>query len=135
MTVEIRGLEEVLAAMEERLGTRKRTAVINNALKVASPIVETAVKTAVATYRDSGATFNEVVATAPKKFQGIQKVRIGWNGPMARYALVHLNEFGYTRYGRRYSPAGMGKIQGAIDSSRLPYKWVVQIELRKGLLA
>lgn len=129
MTVEIRGLEELLKNMEDKLGERKVTRVVNKTLNEAGEEFKDGLAKAVSSYRDTGATEAEVVRGRSSKRGGNHTLRVGWAGPMKRYKLVHLNEFGYVRWGRRYNPRGMGVIRKYIDTSTGRYV----LNVRKGL--
>ena len=61
-------------------------------------------KNAVSSYRDTGKTVIEVTTGKPRLRGGVRTINVGWSGSGSgqRYRLVHLNEFGYTRYGKRY---------------------------------
>ncbi|MFO5689582.1 hypothetical protein, partial [Klebsiella pneumoniae] len=62
-------------------------------------------KNAVAYYKDSGATYDEVVKSNVKGASyGIKEIDVGWRGDKSRWRLVHLNEFGYTKSGRYNRP-------------------------------
>ena len=37
-------------------------------------------------------------------------------GPTGRYRIIHLNEHGYTRNGKKYTPRGFGVIAKTIKS-------------------
>lgn len=117
--VTITGVDEVLSKLEQKFSKAKLARVENNALKISGRYVAVNLKNAVASYRDTGATVNEVTVDDPKMRGGVRDIKIGWagNGSKQRWRLVHLNEFGYTRNGRTYSPRGIGKIQGVYESS------------------
>lgn len=129
MTVEIKGLDEVLKNMEDQLGDRKVTRIVNSTLNEAGEEFKDGLAKAVSPYRDTGATEEEVVRGRASRRGGAHSLRVGWAGPMKRYKLVHLNEFGYVRWGRRYNPRGMGVIRKYIDSSTGQYV----SNVRKGL--
>ena len=90
-------------------------------------------KSAVSSYRDTGATVDEVTVGKPRSKGGMRTISVGWDGggSKQRYRLVHLNEFGYTRFGRSYSPRGMGKVQNAFDSAKQPMKDIEKKTLEK----
>ncbi|RRG09491.1 MAG: hypothetical protein DUD32_04685 [Lactobacillus sp.] len=133
MSVNIKGMDEVLANMEKKLGQRAVSKYSNDALKVAGRYMAVKLKSAVGSYRDTGATVNEVTVGQPRARGGVRNIKIGWDGggSKQRYRLVHLNEFGYTRFGRSYSPRGMGKVQNAFDSAKQPMKELEKHELEK----
>ncbi|MFY4479666.1 hypothetical protein [Latilactobacillus sakei] len=133
MSVEIKGMDEVLAKLDQQLGTRKVNAYSKEALTIMGRYLAVQIKNAVASYRDTGATVQEIVVSTPRKKDGTLTVKIGWDGmgSRQRWRLVHLNEFGYTRSGRTYRPRGIGKIQKAYDSNKVQAKELGQNQLRK----
>ncbi|WP_137597136.1 hypothetical protein [Paucilactobacillus kaifaensis] len=133
MSVNIRGMDEVLANMEKKLGSRSVARYSNEALNVAGRYMAVRLKSAVSSYRDTGATVNEVTVGQARLKGGVRTIKIGWDGggSKQRYRLVHLNEFGYTRFGRSYSPRGIGKVQNAYESSKQPMKALEKHELEK----
>lgn len=133
MSVEIKGMDEVLAKLDQQLGTRKVNAYSKEALTIMGRYLAVQIKNAVDSYRDTGATVQEIVVSTPRKKDGTLTVKIGWDGmgSRQRWRLVHLNEFGYTRSGRTYRPRGIGKIQKAYDSNKVQAKELGQNQLRK----
>ncbi|WP_338230951.1 hypothetical protein [Lactiplantibacillus paraxiangfangensis] len=130
VTTEITGVDEVLNKLAEKFSPSKLTRVENAALRVAGRRVAVELKNAVASYRDTGQTVLQVSVGTPRSAGGMKRIRIGWHAG-SRWRLVHLNEFGYTRGGKTFSPRGMGKVQGAYDSSRGPAKQLERAELEK----
>lgn len=118
MTSTITGVNEIIRNLESKLGPAKTNRVVNKALRNARQQVYDDVKSATATYMDTGATNAEVVKSGVKgASKGIKTIEVGFNGPKGRWRLVHLNEFGYTRYGRNYHPRGFGKLQEVVDKT------------------
>ncbi|VDG18310.1 gp9 protein [Lactobacillus plantarum JDM1] [Lactiplantibacillus mudanjiangensis] len=130
ITAEMHGVDEVLDKLAEKLSPGKLSRVENAALRVAGRRVAVELKNAVASYRDTGQTVLQVTVGSPHSAGGMKRIRIGWHAG-SRWRLVHLNEFGYTRGGKSFSPRGMGKVQGAYDSSRGPAKALERAELEK----
>lgn len=133
MSVEIKGMDEVLAKLDQQLGTRKVNAYSKEALTIMGRYLAVQIKNAVASYKDTGATVQEITVSTPRKKDGTLTVKIGWDGmgSRQRWRLVHLNEFGYTRGGHTYRPRGIGKIQKAYDSNKVQAKELGQNQLRK----
>lgn len=145
--VSVRGLQETLDALEKKLGPAKVVKVSKQALKLTGKYMETEIKKAVATYRDTGATVDELIVSTPKARGGTVTVKVGWDskGSGQRFRLVHLNEFGYTPHGiyanhanavdskgfAFYKPGGFGKIRQAYDAARQPSLELARAELRK----
>lgn len=129
MTVELKGLEEVLKNLEEKLGPKKVDRVVKKTLNDAGEDFRKGLAKAVSSYKDTGATEDEVVVSNARKQGGKHIVKAGWAGPKKRYKLVHLSEFGYVRWGKRYSPRGSGVIRQYIDVGGKQY----ELKVRRGL--
>lgn len=112
MSVTISGEAEIIKNIEAKLGKNKATRVINKALRKAGEQNQKIVKEAVSTYQDTGKTHDLVVTSGVKS--NPKRVETGW-ASKERAPIVHLNEFGYTRYGKYVRPRGMGKLQSAAD--------------------
>ena len=134
MSVEIRGMDEVLNKLSEKLSERQLSRAENAALKPAGEYVKAEVKSAVSAFSDTGAETNEVMVGKAHKVAGRNVVRVGWKGPKNRYAIVHLNEFGYTRGGKHFTPRGFGVLQKTYDAVKPQYKLIVMDGLRSKLL-
>lgn len=133
MSVEIKGMNEVLAKLDQQLGPRKVNAYSKEALTIMGRFLAVQIKSAVASYKDTGATVQEIIVSTPRKKDGTFTVKVGWDGmgSRQRWRLVHLNEFGYTRAGRTYRPRGIGKIQKAYDQNKEAAQKLAQNQLRK----
>ena len=112
MSISLQGEADILRAIESKLGKARATRVVNKALRNAGERNEKIVRKAVNSYRDTGKTHDLVVTSGIKKEP--KRVETGW-ASKERSTIVHLNEFGYTRYGKYIRPRGMGKLQGAAD--------------------
>lgn len=118
MSVSVKGMDKVLKNIESKLGKKRTTRVVNKALRNTGDEIVEIVKDSVSYYRKTGATVEEVVRSNVKgSSYGIKQVSVGWRGDKDRWRLVHLNEFGYTRYGKYVRPRGMGAVQRAADKS------------------
>lgn len=119
MSSSVEGTDEILRNLEAKLGPARVNRVVNKALKTTGDEIVKITKEAVEHYQDTGATYDEVVRSNVKgASKDIKEVNVGWRGDKSRWRLVHLNEFGYTRYGQYVRPRGMGAVQGAADKSR-----------------
>jgi hypothetical protein len=119
-SVEIKGMDEVLAKLDEKFSAGRVSRIENDALRVGGRLIAVNVKNSVSSFRDTGKTVQEVMVGSPKKQGGVRGIKVGWSpdGSGQRWRLEHLNEFGYTRWGRSYHPRGMGKLQSAYDTSK-----------------
>ncbi len=134
MSVEVTGVEEVFAKLEEKFSERKLNSIEKQALTPAGQYVKNEVKSAVSFFKDTGAEYDEVVVGKPRKIGGVNVIRVGWRGPMERYRLVHLSEFGYTRFGKHYNPRGFGQLQKTYDKIKPYYRVITSGKLREKLL-
>lgn len=117
-TASLTGADEIMKKLEEKFNERRVASIVNSSLNEAADKYTEGLAMSIASYADTGATVSETTRSrASKKASGMRTVRVGWNGPMKRYKLIHLNEFGYTRWGKTYSPRGSGVIQGYIDNA------------------
>lgn len=112
MSVSIKGTDQILKNIESKLGKNKANKVIKDALRTCGERNNRVVKQAVSSYMDTGKTHNLVVTSNVKS--NPKRVETGWANK-ERAPLVHLNEFGYTRFGKYVRPRGMGKLQSAVD--------------------
>nr|DAI91459.1 MAG TPA: tail component [Caudoviricetes sp.] len=131
--VEFKGVTETIQALEKKLGTKKIRKVTRDAIDEGASDVEEQLKWALLTFKDTGATVDEVVRSLASYKNYNAEAEIGWNGPKQRYRLIHLNEWGYTRNGRQIKPRGFGVITKSLKSSEKIYLNAVARELRNKL--
>lgn len=115
MSVSVKGVDEILKNLEAKIGPARTTRVVNKALKNYGNELKQDVEAAAATYMDTGETHDTVIVSSVKKGPP-KRIEVGW-GQGSRWRLVHLSEFGYTRFGKYVSPRGMGKLQGVVDKT------------------
>ncbi|GBD74113.1 hypothetical protein TEHN7125_2273 [Tetragenococcus halophilus subsp. halophilus] len=131
--VTIKGIDSTLKNLEKTLGDKKVRSISRKAINKAGGEVKGDLKEDMKAFRDTGASINEVVQqNATKKATGVSG-RIGWNGPQNRYKLIHLNEWGYTRFGKQYRPRGFGVIEKSLKGSEKKYLETIESELRNNL--
>lgn len=131
--VEFKGVNETLREMEKRLGSTKTRKIAREAVDEGASDVEEQMKWAMMSFKDTGATINEVVKKKATYRNENTEAEIGWNGPKQRYRIIHLNEWGYTRNGRQIKPRGFGVITKSLKSSEKIYFNTVARELRNKL--
>ena len=112
MSVSLQGEADILRAIEAKLGKSRTTRVVNKALRNAGERNKKIVQKAVSSYIDTGKTHDLVISSGVKS--NPKRVETGWVSK-ERAPIVHLNEFGYTRFGKYVRPRGMGKLQAAAD--------------------
>lgn len=131
--IELSGLNEVLTNLEKKLGNNRVNRVVNKSLKSVGVEAEQDLKSAVAVFKDTGKTQEEITASnVSRAHYGIPTIKIGWGpGSGHRWRLEHLNEFGYTRHGRRYSPRGLGVVRQFVDIYGSKYPQKMEEELKE----
>lgn len=135
MSVEIKGIKELENQLEKRFGTSAMRAKSDRALTEASDYMLGEMKTHFKAFKDTGASIEEMTRTRPftdaKDRQ--RTVVIEWVGPKERYRLIHLNEHGYERNGKKIVPRGFGVIEKTLQASQGRYRRIVIDELGKDL--
>ena len=136
MSVEFRGFEEIQKRLQQQLSEKNLQKITDKALLKGSEVVKKEVLQGLETFEDSGATIDELTVGKPISKKGYRMVKLGWNGPEKRYQLVHLNEFGYKRNGKRYGKdelKGFGQLEKAVSNSKQKYFDAVREEMKKHL--
>ncbi|MBF7019216.1 hypothetical protein ISO99_04755 [Staphylococcus sp. 18_1_E_LY] len=135
MTVEIKGIPELEKQLEQRFGKQAMREKSDRALEQASDYMLGELKKNFVAFKDTGASINEMKRTQPftaaKDRQ--RTVVIEWVGPMDRYRLIHLNEHGYTRNGKKINPRGFGVIEKTLQASQAKYRSICIRELGRSL--
>ena len=129
-------ITEVLKKIDKELDPKKATRIQNAAInkgaeKVASNL-QGAFNKFKGTKQSKGFTADEVTTSKARKAAEGRRAEVGWSGPKERYRLIHLNEWGYTRHGKRYKPRMMGTVQQTLDKSDKEYFETVGKELADG---
>ncbi|WP_277295649.1 HK97 gp10 family phage protein [Streptococcus hyointestinalis] len=129
--VELTGLDEVIAKMTEKLGEARVNRVVNKAMREVAEEAEDDLKSAVSAFADTGQTVAQTThSNVSRADYGIPTVKIGW-GQGSRWRLEHLQEFGYTRYGKSYSPRGRGVLRNYVNMYESKYKKQMQDKLKE----
>nr|DAU14054.1 MAG TPA: tail component [Caudoviricetes sp.] len=132
-SVEVKGVNETLKAMEKRLGDKKVRSIARKAINTGAEKVEKRLQSDMLVFKDQGYTIDEVVRKNATYKNYNTEAEIGWNGPHQRYRLIHLNEWGYTRNGRQIKPRGFGVITKSLKNSEPFYLSTVEMEVKKSL--
>lgn len=135
MSVEIKGIKELENQLEQRFGASAMRAKSDRALTKASDYMLSEMKTHFKAFKDTGASIDEMTRTKPftDARDRQRTVVIEWVGPKERYRLIHLNEHGYERNGKKIVPRGFGVIEKTLQASQARYRRIVVDELGKGL--
>ncbi|HDE8833970.1 TPA: hypothetical protein PD488_002720, partial [Staphylococcus aureus] len=105
----------------------------DKALNEASEFFIKALKKEFESFKDTGASIEEMTKSKPYTKVGSQEraVLIEWVGPMNRKNIIHLNEHGYTRDGKKYTPRGFGVIAKTLAASERKYREIIKKELAR----
>ncbi len=127
MGAELKGMDELLANMEKKLGSAKVNRVVNKALKEIGEELEPSFEAAISVYRRSGATVKSAVVSRIKREEGIPKVKLGFQAP--RWNIVHLQEL---EYGWKEKRRGVGVIRRYSDVLETIYPKGIKDKLKGG---
>ena len=127
MTVEISGMSELLSELENRLGPQSFERISDQALKDASLVFKSELVAQLSTFKDTGATLDELTFSEPYTKNGIRTITVHWKGPKRRYAVIHLNEYGTVK---NPNPRGKGSIARALQTSEAAYKRAIEESIR-----
>lgn len=134
MSVEIKGVKQLVNQLEKKYGIETTKRVNDQALKKAGAYFEKELSSAFETFKDTGASQDEIQVSEPRYINGVRAITVYWEGPMDRYRLIHLNEWGYTRRGKEYKPRGHAVISKTLNNSEKVYRNIVKDEIRKNML-
>ncbi|EMC0274951.1 hypothetical protein U9W50_000203 [Staphylococcus pseudintermedius] len=131
MSVEVKGIAEVLKKVELKYGKRAVQEKVDRALNKASDLIVNNLKKEFESFKDTGASIEEMTKTKPftKSSDYSRAILIQWEGPMNRKNIIHLNEHGYTRDGKSYTPRGFAVIAKTLASSEKVYRNILKKEL------
>lgn len=133
MSYELNGLSELQRQLEKQLGISGMKPVIERALTKGAEQFDEVLIPELEKFKDTGATIDDTTYSKVEMVDGEPKIRIHWNGPSERYRLVHLNEHGYSRNGRKVKPRGYGAIARAMAKGRPVFYAAVKKELERGV--
>ncbi|UII58117.1 hypothetical protein LS684_21075 (plasmid) [Cytobacillus spongiae] len=127
--VQIKGEKELLAQLEKRLGKEKMDEVSDIALMRGAEVFVEELKSQFASFKDTGASIEEIQVTQPESIHGVRTVKIHWKGPDNRYRIIHLNEFGTVK---NPNPKGKGAIARAMMNAKKAYRKAIKDTVMEG---
>jgi hypothetical protein len=128
MGVNVTGEKKMLREIENRLGKKAIQPLVDQALTKAAEVFVNELESQFQTFRDTGASIDEMTLSDPYDFNGARTIRVHWKGPKDRYRVIHLNEFGTVK---NPNPAGKGAIARAMRNSEKAYRETIRRELSK----
>jgi hypothetical protein len=128
--VKISGESQLLKQLERRFGDLAARRISDEALKAGANVFVQELRRQLATFRDTGATVEEVTISEPMTEAGVRVVKIHWKGPEGRYRIIHLNEWGTVK---NPNPRGKGAIARALKNSEREYRAAVKRAIEEGI--
>lgn len=124
------GVDQTNAELERRLGARAMSQAVDRSLIKGAEVIKSELETNFESFKDTGASKNEITISKPMTLAGKRTVVIYWSGPKNRYTIIHLNEFGTVKNPR---PAGFGAIERALRAGQAAYLRAVKEEIRRAI--
>ena len=138
MSVEFHGLAEIQQRLKQMMSEKEFKKLTDTAVTAGATVLKKEVTRRLSSNLGDysiGATVEETVMSKPKSKRGARTVQIGWNGPLERYRIIHLNENGYKRDGKFYGPqlGGYKQIAKAMETKKQEVFDVMRREMAKRL--
>ncbi|MFD2046015.1 hypothetical protein ACFSTA_12505 [Ornithinibacillus salinisoli] len=131
MSVEIRGIDQLVAELERRFGKEKMQRISDKALTDAAKEFVDELKMQFELFKDQGYSIEEITIHGPIWDKaGNRVIKIHWRGPHGRYRIIHLNEWGTVQ---NPNPRGKGAVARAMKNSERAYRAAVRKALESGL--
>ena len=115
MGVEITGLKRLEAKLEEKFGQARMQEIADEALLKGAEVIKRELQQNFETFRDTGASIDEITISEPKAGPNGRRREIHWVGPKGRYRLIHINEWGTIK---NPNPAGKGKVAESLEGGK-----------------
>lgn len=129
----ITGLEDLEKAILETYSGAKAKKIRKVALNAGGDVIVDHLKKNFESFKATGYSKDEIMRTDARTKNEVEELKVGWDGAHERWRLVHLNEFGYTKLGKQYTPRGFGVIGKTIVETRGDYENAVAAKLRGSL--
>ncbi|MBL3715609.1 HK97 gp10 family phage protein [Lactococcus garvieae] len=128
-TMNIKGLEEIERKLREKFSETRVKAIENKALRAAADEAVEDLKGTLSQFSDTGDTVAGVVHGNVSRASGQPIIKIGNNGK--HWRLVHLENNGFTRYGKSYRYRSFGALQKFAISQGKKFVQTAQKELKE----
>jgi hypothetical protein len=130
MSVNVRGMGQLLKELDRRLGQASIQEITDKALIEGAEVFVKELKQEFELFKDTGGSIEEITVFPPGTEDGVRTIRIRWRGPKGRYRIIHLNEFGTIN---NPNPAGKGAIARAMRNAERPYRQVIKRIIQEGM--
>lgn len=129
MSVKLTGEKKLLADIEKHIGKLKVQQLSDMALKKGAEVFVSELKSQFESFKDTGATIDEMTISEPMWVNGSRTIKIHWSGPENRYRIIHLNEFGTVK---NPNPKGKGAIARAMRNAEKEYRDTIKRVIKEG---
>ena len=134
MSIEVRGVNQLIAKLEEKLGKRNFTMKTDKTLEQIGNLLLKEIVSRIRSAGDrgyaKGYTVDEIKLSDVIVENGRRTVKIYWDGPHNRKNIIHLNEWGTPHVP---NPPRKGVIAISLKTIEKPYKDAVRALLGGGL--
>ncbi|WP_043982280.1 HK97 gp10 family phage protein [Priestia megaterium] len=130
MSVHIKGMEKLLVDLEKRFGEEKVRKISDQALKDGAKVFVNELKNQFESFKDTGASIDEIKISRPVYVKGVRTIKIHWRGPKERYRIIHLNEWGTVQ---NPNPKGKGTIARALRNAENAFHTAVKEAVRRSI--
>ena len=128
LNVKVNGVEEVNRELERRFGGKSMERILDKALLAGAAVIKKELERNFESFRDTGASKDEITISKPMTLNGTRTVVIHWSGPKNRHTIIHLNEFGTIK---NPQPRLKGAIERALRAGQAEYLRVVKQEIAR----
>ncbi|MGE6611873.1 HK97-gp10 family putative phage morphogenesis protein [Peribacillus sp. NPDC076916] len=130
MSVKLTGAKKLIVDIEKHIGKLKMQQLSDRALKKGAEVFVRELKSQFESFKDTGATIDEMTISEPMWENGFRTIKIHWKGPKDRYRIIHLNEFGTVK---NPNPKGKGAIAKAMRSAEKEYRNTIKRVIKEGI--
>ncbi|MBL3644031.1 hypothetical protein JMN23_16885 [Bacillus sp. RHFB] len=130
MSVKLTGEKKLIADIEKHIGKLKMQQLSDMALKKGAEVFVRELKSQFESFKDTGATIDEMTISEPMWVNGSRTIKIHWSGPKDRYRIIHLNEFGTVK---NPNPKGKGAIARAMRNAEKQYRDTIKRVIKEGI--
>lgn len=130
MSVKMTGEKKLIAEIEKRIGKMKVQELSDKALKKGAEVFVRELKSQFESFKDTGATIDEMTISEPMWVNGSRTIKIHWKGAKDRYRIIHLNEFGTVK---NPNPKGKGAVARAMRNAEKEYRDTIKRVIRGGI--
>ncbi|GKU81203.1 HK97 gp10 family phage protein [Niallia sp. NCCP-28] len=130
MSMRIRENTQLIQQIENRIGQEAARRISDKALLAGAKVFVKELKKQFATFKDTGASIDEITISEPMWVKGTRTVKVHWRGPKERYRIIHLNEWGTVK---NPNPKGKGAVARALKNAETAYRQAVAQAIREGI--